>query len=625
MDGVKLAGRAAVVAFLLAATAGVVWMFLGPGAKNALVSNANVIGGLSGVCTLAFSIMTLWPDVARRRTADAFTTQAMQVAVDYLSSETLHYWCAEAKGRKITMPSPAVVRWRWSSSSYAATVHEIEPTLLTEGVVNKLRELLYEPLGAQARIVLVGGPGSGKTTAMMLLLIDILKSRSSSPTSPVPLWLTLGSWNPDTTALHEWAAATLSRDHPGLVTACGHRSAAKELIRAGKVALFLDGLDEMPPERQGRALDVIDRESVGLPLVITSRPEQYGDAVAEGRLWGAAVIEMLPIDPDQARDFLLTEQLGDRRSAWEAVAANLKDRPDDPIARTLTTPLALCLARDAYANADPMTLLGSDVHPTSEALLQHLLFRSLTIAYPDQGEREHAVYWLSWIARHLGPERDLRWWEIHTWVSFKKQQLIMSLQVGVWLGILVGLAAGISVGRATDRVSGLVVGIVLGTIVGVLRGLVSALRLPEVVPPTTPVGDPAAIHRAEQLRGLKVGLAPGVVGGAGSGLVVGLPFGFASGLTVGLILGFAYWLTSGLSNDAASRLQIAELALGRGVKLMPFLESAWHKQVLRRAGTVYQFRHAALQDLLADPSRDAPHPRRPRNAAPAGATPSARA
>src|SRR5215470_7217612 len=38
------------------------------------------------------------------------------------------------------------------------------------------------------------------------------------------------------------------------------------------------------------------------------------------------------------------------------------------------------------------------------------------------------------------------------------------------------------------------------------------------------------------------------------------------------------------------------------VRFIPLLETAADRQVLRRAGAVYQFRHAALQDLLATPT-----------------------
>jgi hypothetical protein len=49
--------------------------------------------------------------------------------------------------------------------------------------------------------------------------------------------------------------------------------------------------------------------------------------------------------------------------------------------------------------------------------------------------------------------------------------------------------------------------------------------------------------------------------------------------------------------------KLTELILtchGRGRwHLLPLLQDACDRQILRRAGTVYQFRHATLQDRLA--------------------------
>ena len=51
------------------------------------------------------------------------------------------------------------------------------------------------------------------------------------------------------------------------------------------------------------------------------------------------------------------------------------------------------------------------------------------------------------------------------------------------------------------------------------------------------------------------------------------------------------------------KIGLTELALtatGAGrVKFMRVLEDAHHRQVLRQAGAVYQFRHAELQEHLA--------------------------
>jgi hypothetical protein len=47
------------------------------------------------------------------------------------------------------------------------------------------------------------------------------------------------------------------------------------------------------------------------------------------------------------------------------------------------------------------------------------------------------------------------------------------------------------------------------------------------------------------------------------------------------------------------------------VRFMPLLETTLHKQVLRQAGAVYHFRHAALQDLLATHDASTPAGERP--------------
>lgn len=62
----------------------------------------------------------------------------------------------------------------------------------------------------------------------------------------------------------------------------------------------------------------------------------------------------------------------------------------------------------------------------------------------------------------------------------------------------------------------------------------------------------------------------------------------------------------GLVGGQSPRLLFTEVALrlgGSTVRFLPLLETALDRQVLRQAGAVCQFRHAALQDRLADQFR----------------------
>src|SRR5262249_53229917 len=109
--------------------------------------------------------------------------------------------------------------------------------------------------------------------------------------------------------------------------------------------------------------------------------------------------------------------------------------------RTLTTPLALSLARDIYTAANPSELLDTDCYPDPDALMQHLFERSLVLAYPDPTQRHHATSWLAWIAGHMGTNRDLRWWDIPTWASRRQRVIGFELLIGPAIWLTVSLAA----------------------------------------------------------------------------------------------------------------------------------------------------------------------------------------
>lgn len=84
------------------------------------------------------------------------------------------------------------------------------------------------------------------------------------------------------------------------------------------------------------------------------------------------------------------------------------------------------------------------------------------------------------------------------------------------------------------------------------------------------------------------------------GHAIGLVAGLAVGLTAGLVFGPADGLM--YTRTWSARLAFAQLAARwrTPIRLMRFLEDARDRDVLRTVGPVYQFRHARLQDRLAE-------------------------
>jgi predicted NACHT family NTPase len=139
--------------------------------------------------------------------------------------------------------------------------------VLNSGLVTRLHDEVYVRL-QHGRLALIGGPGAGKTGAMILLLVEALCYRDRVPDGaradlPVPVWLSLGSWDPRSQALRSWVTDTIGRDHPYLRARDFGPDAVRQLFDTCRIALFLDGLDEMPDTLRGAALERLAGEAAG--------------------------------------------------------------------------------------------------------------------------------------------------------------------------------------------------------------------------------------------------------------------------------------------------------------------------------------------------------------------------
>jgi hypothetical protein len=545
---------------------------------------ATIYGVYIAAVALAVSLLMAlgsWWLKGRARGATGMSTpEQVRAAADWLADVLASRWRLEAAARRIVTPAPATVRWRWAADDITALRIDvtISPApgagpaplpdlgrpgeLLAAGTVTRIHDEVYARL-PHGRLVLTGGPGAGKTGAMILLLLAALDRRADIAVDdrdrvPVPVWLTLGGWNPAAMSLRDWAAGAMKRDYPALRAQDYGPDAVGGLLRDGRVALFLDGLDEMPEGVRPLALNRVDEEARGLRVVVTSRSEEYRCAVRAGRLDNTAVIELRPVRPDAAATYLLRGRHGLDRQRWEKVGSYIKDNPDSVAARALANPLTLSLARDAYTSQDPAALTEPDRFPTAEVITEHLIDRFLITAYPDERQREHAISWLGWIAHHMGSSQDLPWWDIPRWIPRWKIRLTRGLATGLTVGLTVGLAVGTSVGALWHIPAAFAayIGFMIGLTAGLVAGLIVRL---EADHPRKPV--------PIRNRGLPAGLAIALAFGLFVGVCNMPSAGLAGGLAGGLLLALAVGLPAVLAVSAASglarlRTELARLGFG---------------------------------------------------------------
>ncbi|MEU6076029.1 NACHT domain-containing protein [Micromonospora sp. NPDC047074] len=497
-------------------------------------------------------------------TNDPTTTSDRAVAS--LAEAVRRQWATEVELRQLRQPHP--LRLRWSSSGRPVSPRPDvvlgggpvagRPTRLRlhgdlETMVSAFHQL------PRRQLVVLGEPGAGKTVLAILFTLGLLDSRP--PAGPVPVLVALSSWNPDTEHLYGWLARRLVEDYPALgnVRRFGP-DAADRLVRNGRLVPVLDGLDELPPALHTAALAALDQAlNDGAALVLTCRSAEYQAAVlGSGRfLSRAAVVEIEPVDAVDSIAFLAAAQpVGDRR--WKPVFDRLAV-PGDPLARALSTPLMVYLARVAYTHpsTDPAELCDRDRFGTVAALEGHLLDAYLPAVYrhhpnlPQAGgtrpaavtgyRPEQAHRWLAWLARHLHHQQtgDLAWWQLHRALPQRGLRPLGGAALGLVDGLATAVAVGIGLGPG-GFVAGLAGGLTAEFVAGAIAG-----------PPAQPRQVDTRLRWRQRPAGREftAGLTIGLGIGLSIGLVAGLSGGIdvRTGVTAGLLGGLATGLTGGVT------------------------------------------------------------------------------
>ena len=401
--------------------------------------------------------------------------------------------------------------------------------------------------------MIIGGPGSGKSGAAVLLILAALNYRAQMTEEerqlvPVPVLVTVHGWDPGTERVGHWLAGRLQQTYP-LFAGKGGLEAATELVRTSRIAAILDGLDEIPEELRPTALRALS-DQADFRVVVLSRSDEMVAATSQEFLQGAVVLELQDVGPKVAADYLTRVQRHPAPAGWGELTDRLRLGPGSPIARALSLPLTLTLVRDTYRGGDDAGELldfcdAGDHGASRESIEDYLLDRVLPAAYaPRPGEPPPryglpvARLALGHVAARMNRDgtRDLAWWRIPAWASVAPRAIATALVFGLmfWLGG--GPKLGPKLGLVAVPVAA------LSYLVG-LRG-----KSPRRMAPL----------RWRQLfsrSSLAVGLEFAVVGGLFGGLLFGLASGLKAGRTVGLVAavatGLAGTLAAGLSRPAA--------------------------------------------------------------------------
>ncbi|GAA5084907.1 NACHT domain-containing protein [Thermocatellispora tengchongensis] len=468
-------------------------------------------------------------------------------AKDALARSVADQWQNEAAIRGLNDPEPVPILWRTTGRGELMD----HPCLIGDGGElsggsDQMADFIESFRGLRrCRLVILGAPGTGKSTLAIQMVLELLRTRRED--DPVPVLAPASRW--DVWAhprVRDWLPEFLATDYPGLREDEFGPDMPDALAAGGEVFLVLDGLDELPEDARGQTLAALNR-SLGEHdrLILTCRTAEFEQAVhaAEDVLSAATVIEPQPITPETAVQYLRTCLPPRPRHDWTEVWLALSKNTVPCLTELVSTPLGLWLLRAVYiaGKRDPAPLVRDPRLRQMDALRAHLYERLIPAVIetrppadtPAGPFRPHRAWnpddvrrWLSHLALLARRSRDLAWWRI-AGASIRpwRVQLVVGAVAGslgwlLFLAVVWGLRGNLLSQKLPPIEAGTAATLPVGLTIGIMSAVLARDWLKE--PPgraefrlrrRTPAGTQRVRRQIRQglLFGLLTGLGFGVM------------------------------------------------------------------------------------------------------------------
>ncbi|OCQ94784.1 NTPase (NACHT family) [Nostoc sp. MBR 210] len=525
-------------------------------------------------------------------------TQASRDAVSFQNSQANQVTINNIILRMFSKPQPPQVNWDWGQRllkekqlpdirqrltdtlgkqriamnvSFAEQLSWVSRSLQINGEdygtidANKLLIEIFDRDDIQGKLLILGAPGAGKTTALLGLAEQLVWGARQNPKTVIPVLFELSTWRDDNQSIEQWLIEQLYELHGG---------DPKYKIYEGwleqRVLLpLLDGLDELGLERQKKCTIKLNEFARHYPHVVVCCRIKEFEAVnlKLNNLRGA--VSLQPLSNSQIQDYLHSLN---RSELWSVIEGNpnlrnLLEPTSDKEPGLLRVPLFIKLVVDVYNPQQPIS--------NKADLLEKYIDRQLSRDTREQERRQNKeggkwAYktvedepgWqqtrstLSWIAKRLQDNNtvELLIEQMQpSWIESKhlrrRYRLIVGLIGGLIFGLIVGLIGGLIGGLIFGLIGGLIFGLIGGLIVGLIFRL-NKIELVEAFQISI-----SRYARRKFLENFRYQLIVGLIAGLIVGLIGGLIFGLIGGLIFGLIAGLIDGLIEGLKEELKVRSQ----------------------------------------------------------------------
>ena len=165
------------------------------------------------------------------------------------------------------------------------------------------------------KLLILGEPGSGKTTTLLELAQSLIEKALKESVPPIPVLINLSSWKEPKQSHFEWLVEELKSKYDV------RQELGRQFLINNQVLPFLDGLDEVAPSLQEACAVGLnswltgDMEQQPIGTAVCCRRKEYEEIVRK-RLILCNSVRLQPLSDQQIEAYLTQFELG---TVWESV------------------------------------------------------------------------------------------------------------------------------------------------------------------------------------------------------------------------------------------------------------------------------------------------------------------
>jgi predicted NACHT family NTPase len=292
---------------------------------------------------------------------------------------------------------------------------------------------IFDSIGMGRSLLILGAPGSGKTTMLLELARQLIARAREDVTYPIPMVFNLASWTEKLT-LADWLAQELNNLYSV------PRKTAPDWVKGDKLLLLLDGLDEVRQDSRAKCVEAINefRKEHGLTsLAVCSRSQDYADLNAKLSFEGA--IEIQPLTQEQITEFFnrFGDEMAGIKQALEKDNA-LREMAETPLFISIMTLAYRGKPAEAFANGETDTIDTRRKHLFDTYIQQ--MFKRTARAKNNLYSSDQVKFWLSWLALKMKKSEQTLFlieWMQPDWLPLT--QLRQFIQISLFLQVTFSL------------------------------------------------------------------------------------------------------------------------------------------------------------------------------------------